>query len=133
MVIEHFLIMVLVGVVVGLIIVILSMLPGKAASRRALEEARRKARRADTERRALLFRVMVLEAYLTNTGHHPVGTTKGGWRSVLGLPASGPITRDQIKAAYRRQAKALHPDHGGSVAAMASLNLARTAAMKAVN
>ncbi len=51
----------------------------------------------------------------------PAPPPDGGWRDVLGLP------RDEhrmalVKKAYRRQARMLHPDRGGSTAAMARLN-----------
>lgn len=45
------------------------------------------------------------------------------WRDVLGL--TGPVTADQVKAAYREKAKAAHPDGGGSKEAMALLTRAR--------
>jgi len=49
------------------------------------------------------------------------------WWQVLGVSATA--TREQIDAAYRVKAKAAHPDHGGSNAAMARLNSARDQAL----
>lgn len=53
------------------------------------------------------------------------------WREVLGL--NGAVTADQIKAAYREQAKQSHPDTvGGSKDAMAALTRARDEALAAL-
>jgi hypothetical protein len=47
------------------------------------------------------------------------------WRKVLGLNG-GPVTEEQVSAAYRELAKVCHPDlQGGSHEAMAQLNRAR--------
>lgn len=54
------------------------------------------------------------------------------WREVLQIITSGPVTRENIDAAYRRLAKTAHPDAGGSTAAMAELNDARGAAIREV-
>lgn len=51
------------------------------------------------------------------------------WWEVLGVVSNA--TREQIEAAYRERAKRAHPDAGGSHAAMAELNAARDAALKA--
>lgn len=52
-----------------------------------------------------------------------------GWRAVMGLP---PDERriDVVKQAYRRLARAAHPDRGGSDAAMVALNAAMEQARK---
>lgn len=52
------------------------------------------------------------------------------WREVLGL--SGPVTADQVKAAYRDKARAAHPDTGGSKETMALLSRARDEALAAM-
>ncbi len=44
-----------------------------------------------------------------------------------------PVTREEIKRAYRAQAQAAHPDHGGSHAAMVILNAAYELALRSVN
>lgn len=51
---------------------------------------------------------------------------KSCW-DVLGITPGS--THDMIEAAYKAQAKARHPDRGGSHAAMSELNAARDAAM----
>jgi hypothetical protein len=54
------------------------------------------------------------------------------WREIIGVPAS---IRDMpsVRIAYRRRASELHPDKGGSHAAMTELNLALQAAEKELN
>jgi hypothetical protein len=59
----------------------------------------------------------------------PAGQRKRTWRDVLELNA-GPVTKDQVEAAYRLAAKKAHPDKGGSDDAMAELNRARADALK---
>lgn len=51
------------------------------------------------------------------------------WAEILGVAEDA--TREQIEAAYRERAKRAHPDAGGSHEAMAALNAARAAALKA--
>lgn len=51
------------------------------------------------------------------------------WWQVLGLRQGA--TESEIASAYRRLAKAAHPDNGGSDAAMARLNTARDAGLRA--
>lgn len=52
------------------------------------------------------------------------------WREVFGFVTSGPISRENVEAAYRRLARDRHPDMpGGSDEAMAELNAARAAAL----
>ena len=57
---------------------------------------------------------------------------------ILGIPAptggvmGPPAIADEIDAAYRAKAMRLHPDVGGSEAAMAELNVARNQAMKEI-
>ena len=49
------------------------------------------------------------------------------WSEVLGVgPDAG---RDQVEAAFKAKAKAVHSDHGGADTVMADLNLAREAAL----
>ncbi|TIL34258.1 J domain-containing protein [Mesorhizobium sp.] len=54
------------------------------------------------------------------------------WRQVLEIVTSGPVTTDNVESAYRRLAKKAHPDVGGSTAAMAELNTAKTEALKEI-
>lgn len=54
------------------------------------------------------------------------------WREAFGFNA-GPVTRDQLDAAYRQASKKAHPDApGGSHDDMAELNRARDAAIKEI-
>lgn len=46
-------------------------------------------------------------------------------RKMLGLPLSVQLTCEDINQAYRRAAKGLHPDHGGSAQAFIDLAAAR--------
>lgn len=46
-------------------------------------------------------------------------------RKTLGLPLAVQLTCDDIHQAYRRAAKAMHPDHGGSEQAFLDLAAAR--------
>lgn len=50
------------------------------------------------------------------------------WRTVLGVDDSA--TYEEAKRAFNQKAKTAHPDHGGSVAAMAELNAAFDEARK---
>lgn len=55
------------------------------------------------------------------------------WREVFGFNP-GPVTKDQIEAAYRQASKSAHPDRpGGSHDAMAELNRAKAEALKEVD
>lgn len=62
----------------------------------------------------------------------PPGDDVPHWRRVLGLPDSGPVTREQVVDAYREKARTAHPDRGGSNEDMAALNVARDAALEEV-
>jgi hypothetical protein len=62
------------------------------------------------------------------TGFTAPPTPRSPWR-ILGVAPNA--TREAIEAAYRAKAKAAHPDAGGSTAAMAELNAARDAALRA--
>ncbi|MFX7934392.1 hypothetical protein ABTK33_20110, partial [Acinetobacter baumannii] len=46
-------------------------------------------------------------------------------RKVLGLPLAVQLTCEDINQAYRRAAKGMHPDHGGSAEAFIDLAAAR--------
>lgn len=64
------------------------------------------------------------------TGFAALPPPKSPWK-VLGLDTpNDAVTREQVNEAYRAKARALHPDVGGSEAAMAELNAARDAALK---
>ncbi|TIS37554.1 J domain-containing protein [Mesorhizobium sp.] len=55
------------------------------------------------------------------------------WREVLEIVTSGPVTAENIDAAYRRVAKKCHPDvPGGSHDAMSALNSAKSQALKEI-
>lgn len=64
----------------------------------------------------------------------PDGVTpirKKSWREVFGLIPIGPVTQEEIEAAFRRLAKSCHPDKpGGSSEAMKELNIARETALR---
>jgi hypothetical protein len=53
-----------------------------------------------------------------------------GARRLLGLPVDGPLSGADIHGAFRRAAKLMHPDAGGSEAAFLQLAAARDMLMK---
>lgn len=53
-----------------------------------------------------------------------------GWREVLGVKLDGRLSQTEIDHFFRKKAREVHPDAGGSDAAMAELNAAREAALK---
>lgn len=55
------------------------------------------------------------------------------WVDVLGIPPNTAVDEDYIRRRFRELAKELHPDSGGSAAAMAELIAARDAGIKALN
>ena len=59
----------------------------------------------------------------------PGQRAKRPWWQVLGVHQDA--TPEEIKAAYRRQAMACHPDHGGNEALMAEVNAAYSEATRA--
>lgn len=69
----------------------------------------------------------------------PSPGAKRSWRAVLGLTetsyphAPRIVTADMINEAYKRLAKARHPDNGGSDEAMSELNVARADALREVS
>lgn len=52
-------------------------------------------------------------------------------RRLLGLPIDGPLSGPEIHGAFRRAAKTVHPDAGGSEAAFLELAAAQDALLKA--
>ncbi|WP_315762802.1 MULTISPECIES: J domain-containing protein [unclassified Bradyrhizobium] len=52
-------------------------------------------------------------------------------RKLLGLPIDGPLSSAEIRGAFRRAAKLMHPDTGGSAEAFRELAAAQDALMKA--
>lgn len=56
---------------------------------------------------------------------------KGSWEAVMGFPAGYRPRKEEVEQRYRHLAKKRHPDVGGSVAAMATLNLAKREALRA--
>lgn len=61
----------------------------------------------------------------------PAPASKRHWRDVLQFGGGAP-TRESITSRYRILAHTLHPDMGGSTAAMAELNQARDEALKEI-
>jgi hypothetical protein len=59
----------------------------------------------------------------------PGAHAKRQWWQVLGV--SPQATAEEIKTAYRKQAMACHPDHGGNEALMAEVNAAYSEASRA--
>jgi hypothetical protein len=68
--------------------------------------------------------------HVSHVERAPVSAPPPPWRAVLGDPYGRPTTVESVQSGYRWWAKRLHPDHGGSGAAMAMLNAARDLAMK---
>lgn len=62
----------------------------------------------------------------------PAPTGKRSWWEVLGIAPNVAVTEAMIHALYREAAKKAHPDHGGTTEAMAEVNAARTAGLKAI-
>lgn len=65
----------------------------------------------------------------------PPGPIKRKWADILGIwpeEASLGLTVADIEQAFRRRAKEVHPDNGGSHDAMAELNAARADALKEI-
>ena len=58
--------------------------------------------------------------------------SKKSWREVLEIVTSGPVTVENVEAAHKRLARKAHPDAGGSVDAMAEINIARDEALKEI-
>lgn len=52
------------------------------------------------------------------------------YRRLLGLPTERQLSEPEIRAGYKRAAKRLHPDAGGSAREFAELSAARDALMK---
>lgn len=72
----------------------------------------------------------IVRATFTGFQALPSPTPKRPWREVLGIITSGPVTAENIEAAYRRLSKERHPDvPGGSHDAMTELNRARHEAL----
>ncbi|MBW9102893.1 hypothetical protein [Paraburkholderia phenoliruptrix] len=74
----------------------------------------------------------ILDRAFTGFTALPAAAAPRTWREVIGVPAS---VRDMpsVRIAFRRRAAELHPDKGGSHAAMVELNLAFAAAEKELN
>lgn len=62
----------------------------------------------------------------------PPGTKRRSWREVLGFAVGATADKPSIEAFYREKAKKAHPDAGGSTAAMAELNQAKSEALKEI-
>lgn len=74
----------------------------------------------------------MLEAAFTGFTALPSPSATRTWREVLGFTPTDYVSRDLVRAAYRRLASVHHPDKGGSDAAMAELNRAQDEALQAV-
>lgn len=69
----------------------------------------------------------------TFTGFTALPAPKGKhWAEILKLNPGAIFNRDEIEAAYKREAKKAHPDAGGSADAMSQLNNARDTALKEI-
>lgn len=63
----------------------------------------------------------------------PAPAGKRPWREVLEIITSGPVSADNINAAWRRLSKMKHPDQaGGSHDAMSELNRAKEEALREI-
>ena len=89
----------------------------------------------------------IIEARRVELRHGTLALVRASFTGFLALPAPGAarswwdvlgvnrqtVTRDEVKAAYRRLASEAHPDRpGGSHARMAELNVAQEAALQQV-
>jgi hypothetical protein len=67
----------------------------------------------------------ILDRAFTGFTALPAPSARRGWREVFGYNPGMRITRDMLRATYRRLASERHPDRaGGSDAAMSDLNVA---------
>jgi hypothetical protein len=67
----------------------------------------------------------ILDRAYTGFAALPAPSATRTWREVFGYKPGVTITRDMLRATYRRLASERHPDrHGGSDAAMSELNVA---------
>lgn len=66
-------------------------------------------------------------------GFLAIGNGKRPWREVFGYPPSQHVPKQALDARYRSLARERHPDHGGSEAAMAELNVAREDALAEIS
>lgn len=83
----------------------------------------------EATRRQLRYGVATAEESLRAFEALPAPTTERPWREVLELRNGTSVDRNAVMAAYRRLALERHPDHGGSDAMMADLNVARDRAL----
>jgi hypothetical protein len=60
------------------------------------------------------------------------GTCAPDWRLALGLPAGARPTQEDLRRAYRAQAKVVHPDAGGSPEAFIALQRALELALQEI-
>ncbi|MES3011964.1 MAG: DnaJ domain-containing protein [Pseudomonadota bacterium] len=74
---------------------------------------------------------MILDRAFTGFAALPAPAAVRDWREVLGVPNTVQ-TADSLRNAYRRAARAAHPDKGGTDARMAEVNAAYEAAQKAI-
>ena len=91
-----------------------------------------KAAYAEAEIQAKQVQFLKKIIHIHNVGRVRVNQAPTSWRSALGFAEAAKPTRAQIDSQYRLFAKKHHPDMGGSVQAMATLNLAKQAAYKEV-
>jgi hypothetical protein len=66
----------------------------------------------------------ILDRAFTGFAALPAPSAAKSWRQVFGYNPGVTITRDMLRATYRRLASERHPDRGGSDAAMSELNVA---------
>lgn len=75
----------------------------------------------------------ILDRAFTGFTSLPAPTVHRTWREVFGYTSTALVTRDMLKATYRRRASECHPDReGGSDAAMSELNVAMAEAEREI-
>lgn len=93
----------------------------------------REVRRLKSDLDAANFRYDMLKLAVRTHQSKPTPPRQDmNWRTVLGFASNARPSRSEVNRAYHTLAKSRHPDTGGSVKAMAELNIARTNALREV-
>jgi hypothetical protein len=100
-----------------------------AMAKRADRSARDMARRRFSLVRDRLH-TLTVPRFGKRGGEQPPLTPQDRNRQMLGLPLDRPVSAPEIQQAYKRAAKTLHPDGGGSTRDFVGLLEARDALMK---